>query len=336
MDMRRRRILAGAAAIPLLACPSDSCDNATGPSPPVPPPPDDDDDDIPVDDYMRVETEVDFHQVVGITAFSLMTADEGAMRSFIEKVLAAGYNTLRVGSETADWSWKEIPSYLPQGPPIESRESRENLKRFLKVTATYPNLWVQLISSFTIKEGPMSRQKNWARYVAGKVKGYKHIFLSAMNEPHQSGISKGEIIELLKILKASGRPVGVDYQAEGGHWRYPREVMRYTDYVDVHPRRNPDLSLEEIQHVVRLNGLTLFSETTSYASEQDIRRWPRLGNHSNIYLDGHGSEKDRQRAAKQYMNKFKQVRRARWFFHSIAGIRYGSSWSGDFWIPKWR
>jgi hypothetical protein len=255
---------------------------------------------------------------------------------FIDKVMAAGYNTLRVGSETADWNWNGKPSYLPQGPPIESKEAKDNLKRLLKVTATYPNLWVQLISSFTIKEGPMSRQKQWARYVAQKSKGYKHVFLSAMNEPHQSSISHGEIIELLKILKPSGRPVGVDYQAEGGHWRYPREVMGHVDYIDMHPRRNPDLSLGELQNVVGLNGLTLFSETTAYASDWDIQHWPRFRNHSNIYLDGHGTEKDRQKAAKQYMNRFKQVRRARWFFHSISLIRYGSTWSGDFWLPKWR
>jgi hypothetical protein len=252
-----------------------------------------------------------------------------------QKVLAHGYNTLRVGSETADWNWKGIPGYLPQGPPIESQEAKDNLKRLLKVTATYPNLWMQLISSFTIKESSMKRQKNWAQFVANKSRGYKHVFLSAVNEPHQSSFSYGEVIELLKILRTSGRPVGVDYQAENGRWRYPREIMGHVDYIDVHPRRNPDLSLDEIRHVVSLNGLVLFSETTSYASDQNIISWPRLGNHSNIYLDGHGTEQDRQRAARQYMERFRPVRRAKWFFHSIDLIRYGSAWAGDFWLPAW-
>jgi hypothetical protein len=318
----------------LCGCPQ-SCENPGGPTP-IPPDEDTNGDDIPEDPYMRADTEPDFHRVVGITAFSLATADEGAIRSFVEKILENGYNTLRVGSETADWQWKGIPGYLPQGPPIESKEARDNIKRLLKVTATYPNLWIQLISSFTIKEGPMSRQKSWARVVARLSEDYKHVFLSAMNEPHQSSISHKEIIELLKILKASGRPVGVDYQAEAGHWRYPRVVMGYTDYVDMHPRRNPDLSLDELRHVVNLNGLVLFSETTSYASERNIISWPRLGNHSNIYLDGQGTEKDRRRAAKRYMERFRQVRKARWFFHSINTMRYGATWRGDFWLPRWR
>jgi hypothetical protein len=221
---------------------------------------------------------------------------------------------------------------LPQGPPIESPEARENVKKLLRVTAAYPNLWIQLISSFTIKEGSFARQKNWARFVASKSQGYKHVFVSAMNEPHQSSYTHGEIIELLKILKTSGRPVGVDYQAEPGHWRYPSDVARYCDYLDMHPRRNPDLSLDELRHVAGLNGLVLLSETTSYASEENIRHWPRLGNHSNIYLDGHGTEEDRKRAARQYMERVRQVQRLRWFFHSIDLIRCETL---DFWMPRW-
>jgi hypothetical protein len=282
---------------------------------------------------MRADTEVDFHQVVGVTAFSLATAEESSIRAFIAKVQAHGYNTLRVGSET---HWKGAKAgYLPHGPPISSDEARENLKRLLQVTATYPNLWVQLISSFTIKEGhTWQEQKQWARFVANKAKPYKHIFLSAMNEPHQSSYSYGEIQELLDILRASGRPVGVDYQAEGGHWRFPRELR--VDYIDFHPRRNPDLSLDELQNVVRLNGLSLFTETTAFASDADIAEFPWLGHHSNIINEGHGTEKERFNIWRKYMERFRQVRRARWFAHSIALIRYGASWQGDFRLPRWR
>jgi hypothetical protein len=315
-----------------VACPGDSCDNSAGPSPIVAPGPSTNGDDIPQAPDMRQDTEVEFNRVVGVTAFALADRDESYIHSFIQRVLEHGYNTLRVGSETSDWSWPGIPSYLPQGPPIESPEARENVKKLLRVTAAYPNLWIQLISSFTIKEGSFARQKNWARFVASKSQGYKHVFVSAMNEPHQSSYTHGEIIELLKILKTSGRPVGVDYQAEPGHWRYPSDVARYCDYLDMHPRRNPDLSLDELRHVAGLNGLVLLSETTSYASEENIRHWPRLGNHSNIYLDGHGTEEDRKRAARQYMERVRQVQRLRWFFHSIDLIRCETL---DFWMPRW-
>jgi hypothetical protein len=270
------------------------------------------------------------------------------MRGFIEKILSAGYNTLRVGSETEWRSFKPQAAqrtllgnmwahgYLPHGPPVGSAECQENLKRLLKVTATYPNLWVQLISSFTCKDGwyPFRKQKDWARYVGNKARKYKHVFLSAMNEPTQDGYTYGEIQELVNILRQSGRPVGVDYPCEGGRWRYPRQMD--VDYIDFHPRRNPDLSLGELENVVGLNGLSLFSETTSYASDENIQQWPHLGNHSNIYNEGHGTEEDRKRFAKNYLGRFKKVRRARWFFHSVDLIRWGAEYQGDFWIPRWR
>ncbi|MHA2047828.1 MAG: hypothetical protein ACW99G_23845 [Candidatus Thorarchaeota archaeon] len=60
-----------------VSCPQDRCDSRTGPSA-VPDPVNEPSivDEVPQDDYMRAETEVDFHQVVGVTAFSLATADE--------------------------------------------------------------------------------------------------------------------------------------------------------------------------------------------------------------------------------------------------------------------
>jgi hypothetical protein len=208
--------------------------------------------------------------------------------------------------------------------------AEKNLKRLLRVTSEYPNFWLELVCSATERDDH-KQVLDWAVKVANLSKKYKHVYISAMNEPQMSNWTTGELNELLKILRRSGRLVGVDQPAEDGKWRFNPSLR--VDFRAVHPRRNPDLSLAEIQNVVRLNGLTLFDETTCYISADDLKRWPNLKGNSLFYLEGKGTEKERRRAATKYMERFRQVRNARWFFHSIAGIACDRL---DFWLPRWR
>ena len=141
---------------------------------------------------------VNLKKVVGTSAFALAMRNEFFIRAFIENVLANGYNTIRVGSETADWGG----GWCPKGPDITTKAARQNLERLLKVASEYP-IWIQLISSFTIKYRSHEVQMKWAAFVAEWVTfvaeitgGNPQVFLSAVNEYRLSPLTTQEVIEL--------------------------------------------------------------------------------------------------------------------------------------------
>lgn len=270
---------------------------------------------------VRADTEPDLYNLVGVTAFALALRDEGYIHSFISHVQSAGYNTLIVGSETGGWK-RYSASWLPAGPLRNTPEALANVRRLLRVTAQYPNLHVQLISSFADRSNDHKGQLDWARKLTSLVRkeGYRHVTFRAMNEPYMANWSVGELLQLIQILQESGRPVTVDQPAEGGKWKYDRTLMGRVDYLDMHPRRNPDLSSMEIQNLGRLNGTVFLSETTAYASDADLATWPQFQNNALIYLNGTGTEEERRREAVEYKDRVKAERDIMWAFHSIQFI----------------
>ena len=275
----------------------------------------------------NVATEPDLYQVVGVSAFALAMRDESYVHGFINYVMSRGYNSIRVLSKTDGWSDNNV-QWLPPGPPMGGG-AEQNLKRLLRVAAQYPNLWVEVVACATERDDHREC-KAWARKVANICKKYKNVYISAMNEPQMSNWTNGELNELMSILRKSGRPVGVDQPCEGGHWRFPRDLR--VDFKAMHPRRNPGLNLAELRNVVNLNGLVLFDETTAYVSDWEADTW-HLRNNSLFYLNGNGTEKQRQKAWNEDMEMYRQVRNARWFAHSIATIRCETL---DFYLPRWR
>lgn len=264
-----------------------------------------------------------------VSAFALALRTETYIRAFIERVQAKKRNVIRVGSETGGWEDNNL-EWLPPGPKINSKEARKNVRRVLRVAAD-TGIWVQLVVGFTERDDHKAT-KRWARSMAKIAKPFDNVLLSAMNEPQMSNWTVGELIELLDILRPSGCPVGVDQPCEGGRWRYNRELARHCDYLDMHPRRNPDLSKAELRNIFRKNGRVLFSETTCYLSNANAKRWPNLRGNNNFYLDGRKREKAQWKAYRAYM---KRVLRAghMWGDHSIDLIKCNTL---DFRLPKYK
>jgi hypothetical protein len=314
------------AAVLLFGC--DNPVNVTGPSP-TPAPIYDDLEPIEPAPDMRADTAPDLHQVVGVTAFALALQDESYIHSFIQRVMDHGYNTIRVLSETGGWVDNNL-AWLPPGPPINSPEAKKNLKRVLRVAAQYPNLWVEVVVGATYRDDHRATTR-WAGTVAQVCQPYKNVFISAMNEPQMSNWTNRELNELMELLRRkSGKLVGVDQPYGPGRYRFPRDLR--VDFRGMHPNRNPDPTVADLRNVARLNGLTLFDETNCYLTDWEADTWNLRGN-SLFYLNGYGTEQDRQKAAKQNMNKHKEVRQVRWFFHSLELIRCETL---DFWLPRWR
>lgn len=289
---------------------------------------------------IRSGTRVDLRNLVGVSAFALTLRSEDYIRAFIEHIQAHGYNTIRVGSETGGWEDNKV-KWLPPGPKINTRQARKNVRKLLRVAAEYPNLWVQLVVGFTERDNHKATIR-WAKFCAKATKSYRNVFLSAMNEPYMSNWTTKELIELINILKKSGRPVGVDQPAEGGSYKYNRELAAHVDYLDMHPKRNPDLNRKELLNLARLNGWVFLSETTCYLSNENAKRWPNLRGNSLFYLNGLKREKAQRKVAIAYMKRVKRTHKIMWAFHHLDGIKCEppKGWKkGDplkFWLPKWR
>lgn len=336
--VRRRDFLTAAVAAATVGC--EDCSNPNSPTPiPGSSEPTTNGGDVPEDPGMRMETEVDFNQVTGLSGFALALRDESYIHGYINKSLEEGYNAVRILGKTDGWSRKQIgwmqllQRWLPPGPPMGGG-AEQNLKRVLKVAAQYPNLWVEVVACATERDNH-EECKLWSRKVANICEGYKNVFINAMNEPQMSNWTNRELNELMKILRKSGRPVGIDQPCEPGHWKFDRELR--VDWQGMHPWRNrrenhPTLTKAELRNVIALNGLVLFNETNCYVSDWEADTW-NLRNNDLFYLNGNGTEKQRQRAAIQDMEMYRSVRDAKWYFHSIATIMCESL---DFWLPKWR
>lgn len=273
-----------------------------------------------------------FKKVVGCSAFSLAQYPEDHIRAFIQHVKSRGYNTIRVLSETGHWDELNC-RYLPAGPRANTPAAKRDVRKLLRVSEQ-ERIWVELVSSGTIKHLTFRFQNNWARKVAKLARPYKHVFLNAMNEPQQSSMSESEVLGLIRTLRAySGLPTGVDAPCEAGHWRFPRKWKAECDWIGMHPRRNPDLVSREIKNVVNLNGLVLFNETTSYISDDEITKYRVHVPNALFYNNGMPKQGKRKSMARAYMRRFKRIPQARWYFHMLAGLHCQDV---DFWMPVWK
>lgn len=266
-----------------------------------------------------------------MSAFTLAQYPEDHIKAYVEHVQAHGYNTVRVLAETGGWK-KYNRGWLPPGPDAFTKAARKDIKKLLRVTAEM-GIQVELVSSGTIRQMPFRYQVRWARKVAKWAKPFPHVFLNAMNEPQTSSLSQEEVLGLIRALKVSGLPVGVDSQAEAGHWRFPKIWKRECDWIGVHPRRSPELNLSEIQHVVDLNGLTLFNETTSYISDEEIEEFKIRVPNGLFYNEGMPKQGKRKAMARRYMRRFYEILRARWYYHMLAGLHCKGT---NFWIPRYQ
>lgn len=282
---------------------------------------------------------VNLRKIVGVSAFALAMRGEDYIRAYIQHVKDHRYNLIRVGSETGGWTKHDHPSWLSQGPKINTKAARQNVKKLLRV-AESERIWVQLVVGFTERDNHKAT-KRWAKFIAKATKDYDNVILSAMNEPYMSNWDHDELVELIEILQKSDRPVSVDQPAQGGSWKYNYQLSRHVDYLDMHPKRNPEPNKRELDNLRRLNGRVFLSETTCYLSNENAIRWPSLRGNSLFYGNGNKREKSQRKIVVAYM---KRVKRAghNWSFHSIDTIKTEPprGWKpGDklkFWLPRWR
>lgn len=319
---------------------------------------------------LRVDMPPDPKKIVGITAFALPLHDREYIEAACKYIKSHGYNTLRVGFETWRWNGqlgrrtatpgtydigREMAArgYLPEGPKFDSEENLANIRRMLDTTAR-AGVWVELIPVFTIKglddvDTPAMRRKatNLARRLV--LDGdYKHVFFSYTNEWSHSGrvgprISRDEVIDGLQRLKSANRLVTTD---DGGSWdkekerwdaKYPREFLPYVDMVAFHPHRNPeptewDLSLGVSRYVIREEKLAcLYNETVSYASDEELERYPWLVNNFRIANRGRPPESKRKQIIIDY--KARTLRVGGTFYYHCIACFFGDVEFEEFWIP---
>jgi hypothetical protein len=153
-------------------------------------------------------------------------------------------------------------------------------------------------------------------------KDYKHVVFEAVNEhwhPASRVRSDAKVLELIRILQRTNRPVGTDDNVHPGSQSYNPALRGAVDFISVHPWRNPDPSRAEIARIVRKNGgLVVFSETTSYVTEEELS-WFDL---PNCNLAGCGETKTSERKAqiRAYKEACDSVPGCVWTYHSVTGL----------------
>ncbi len=288
----------------------------------------------------RVDRHINLQDVRGVTAFgaTLLTKDE--LLAFIIHAKAANINTFRVGAQTDGWcGMQPEPTYLVCGPSLGTSEWHSNLKRLLDVTSRIPDVWIQLIPTFTHKQdsGGLPRFMAMTENViavqqAGSLDDptpYKHVIWEAANEfIHPiSSIRMRHMKKLLERLKGTGLPVGADYG--GGRtqpWpgEYLEELLPYVDYIAFHPPRNRledgvctsiRPGINRIRRIVRkYNKPVWFDETLSYTSEEskELYGYTVSGHDALCAL---GTDEERRREIQAFKNDAINAG-AIWFTHA--------------------
>lgn len=233
--MKRLLLLTFAAAL-LLYC--------DGRPPPPPPPPPPTTTTVPIQPP-RVDRLCPLDEVTGLTSFGMTLLDEGQIIAHVEHAKAHGHDTFRVGAWLDGWCNMGV-SYLPCGPAYGSAEADENIRRLLDVTSRIPDVWVQLIPTFTHKQdsgGLPHFMTMTERVIAIQQAGtpddsrpFLHVVWEAANEYIHpiSNIRHRHIKRLLERLRETGLPVGVDRAWSEG---YPEDLLPLVDYVAFHTPR---------------------------------------------------------------------------------------------------
>ena len=340
--MKRLQIVAlGACLCALFACENGSI---TAPSPPpTTPPTTPDPDPFPIGRPEPVYPgPPEMGEVLGVISFGVVTPLEGQthgehfqyVKSYCERCLAAGFNTMSIGSEMS--SWPGGGSYLRRGPPIYSAQWQANLTRTIEAAGA-GGCWVQLVVVLTIKESHhFPALRKYTQRVMDLTQHYPHIYYEAVNEWYiHSTLSLMQAVRLVDLLKRSGKSVVL---SDSG-LRVGRRILAIVTDPAVHPARNPDPTVSQLREAKQLyRPRLLLNETTCYASDAELATYGLWGR-GTIAMNGRGTEAQRRDQILIYIRHVKEANNQldsgglRFFFHHLAGLE-GTTL--DWWIPYWR
>lgn len=306
----------------------------------------------------------DRFETAGVTAFPLTLRPREYIRDLVVYLKEHGYNSISTGAQA--WSEKQASKvpFLPCGP-VDGPEWAKNLETMLDETARHENFWVQLIPTFGYKQydtDPNGMEYEWHRQHAVRIidiikaNGFEHVYISVMNEYKHpltdDDIGDSDIYRLGQYIKErTGFPVSADHGGKEKYspgkrriWKaYYPAAWRNFDYFNFHPPRNPEPTAEEFEKAyerwscrgeIGRDVLLLYNETVSFASDDDLKKWPVLKGKGTIACMGRGTEDERKNAIRDIKANIRAAgQRSRFFFHSIwLGIRGGLDTSFG-WIP---
>jgi len=317
------------------------------PPPPPPPPP------LPPPEPPRVDRPVHWERLKGVTAFALAMRDRKYVRELGHYLRDHGYTWVRVGGQTDGWRGFGVP-YLHVGPEAGSSEWFKGLYEMLDELARIPEMWVQLIPSFTHKQdfgGDRQQAIEWHKQLIDwnvdvvAEGNFKNVFWEVFNEfvhPLAEHLKDEDALGLAGYLRGALAAYGIEQPIcvsdhHGGkvnrnHWdaRYPY-IWRYpaSDYYALHPPRNVERNgillggpthEEYCEAVDRYNVHVLFDETACWATNKEIEEYGLVGK-GTIINNGRGSEEKRWRMIQSERDKMMSTGPSgHYLFHSIWGM----------------
>jgi len=244
----------------------------------------------------------------------------------------------------------QAAGYLPCGPPHASSEADHNLKVLLEVTSRIHNIWIQLIPTFTYKSHNECNDAEWRRDQEGcqaknieyfnkmfdhineivKAGDYKHVVYELFNEvvhPLSAHIKDEDVLEMfIHARENTSLPLGTDFHGEFRNenpWpgRYPFVWRDVSTYFALHPRRNPEPTLQTMKEA---NDRWNYSkpvwadETVCFATQENVDKYNLKGK-GTIALMGRGTEEDRWEVTIKHL---KDIKETGWkpFLHSVCLI----------------
>lgn len=286
--------------------------------------------DLPTDDtpLVLINRGIDFSWdgTRGALLFAGTQGTEPQLRALIARfnsVWPGKQLVFNMCSETSGW----FGTLWALGPPALSPENRENLARFLRVTAETGTLVrLNIFCSVRDQLGWMDKYaEQYARQVATDVRDFNHVFLSVSNEPvhPDSWFNRPNTMERLRRIRDIARlagfvgPMGADDGLARGAGVYEYAYSHLGFVPDFHPFRNPDPQRKHFRRLVAANGLPLIiSESTCYST------WHDLG---GLCTDDKEQILDYLRGAEREGIVF--------FFHSTDGLQWPQKPHFD-WIPE--
>lgn len=221
--------------------------------------------------------------VRGALYFAATQGTEGELMFLINEYQSAWPGkqfTLNTCSETSGWknSMPRTKTEWAKGPAPLSQENRDNLQRFLRVTAEM-GILVRLNIFCSVRDDIAWMDLNaedYARQVAEDVRDFNHVFLSISNEPIHPGswFNQPNTMARLSLIRDIARDAGFlgmmgtddGIRRGGGVFEYAYRNLFKPSTPDFHPYRNPDPSTKVFRRMVKANGLpTVISESTCYS-----------------------------------------------------------------------
>jgi len=323
----------------------------------------------------RVDRPPEPRRIVGITAFALPQHDPIYIHHVCRHIASVNYNTFRVGFERWRWDndpayLLQGPKYDTEENLSQIRRFLEVTARHEGIWVELVAVFT--IKSIGHTDTPEMRREAVELAMQVVTEGdYKHVFFSYANEWRRSGapqaldpfaewepfplsdqypaITKEEVLWGLQRLSQTGRLVTTDCHGEhvdgnpGRTWdpAYEKSFLPHVDMVAFHPRRNPnptefDLRLGVSRYVEREDKLAvLYNETTSFATDLELQRFPNLIGSFLIANKGRPPEEKRRQQIREYLARVKAAGDgARWYYHCIGCFMYQEEFE-PIWIPAW-